>query len=178
MPLVSVVMPVFNGEMWLTEAIDSILAQTFTDFELLIVDDGSRDSSAEIIRGYEKRDERIRFFQLECNSGTAVARNHAIAASIGTYITYMDCDDVCLPERLQKQVDFLDSNCDIGVVGTHAKAVSENMQHLYDRTPPERHALILLDQYIGEPFVHASVIAAARTSFDCWRLRRVNALGC
>ena len=137
MPLVSVVMPVFNGEKYLAEAIESILSQTFTDFELLIVDDGSRDCSAAIIRGYEKRDERIRFFQLECNSGTAVARNHAVAASIGTYITYMDCDDVCLPERLQKQVDFLQSNCDIGGVGTHAKAVSENMQHLYDRTPPD-----------------------------------------
>ena len=158
MPLVSVVMPVFNGEKYLAEAIESILSQTFTDFELLIVDDGSRDCSAEIIRGYEKRDERIRFFQLECNSGTAVARNHAVAASIGTYITYMDCDDVCLPERLQKQVNVLQSKPEIGGVGTHAKVVDADLQKLYDLTPPERHALVLLAQYIGEPFVHASVM--------------------
>ena len=63
MPLVSVIMPVYNGEKYVTEAIDSILAQTFTEFELLIVDDGSQDNSAEIIRAYEKRDGRIRFFQ-------------------------------------------------------------------------------------------------------------------
>ena len=77
MPLVSVVMPVFNGEKYLAEAIDSMLAQTFTDFELLIVDDGSQDRSAEIIRGIcEIREERIRFFQrLEKNRGVPFARN-------------------------------------------------------------------------------------------------------
>ena len=69
MPLVSVVMPVYNGEKFLAEAIESILAQTFTDFEFLIVDDGSQDNSAEIIRAYEERDDRIRFFQLERNVG-------------------------------------------------------------------------------------------------------------
>ena len=159
MPLVSIVMPVFNGEKWLAEAIESILAQTFTDFELIIVDDGSRDRSAEIIRAYEKRDGRIRFFQLECNSGTAVARNHAVAVSIGTYITFLDCDDVCLPERLQKQVDVLQSKPEIGGVGTHAKVVDADLQKYYDLTPPMHHALILLSQFIeGKPFVHASLM--------------------
>lgn len=80
MPLVSVIMPVHNGEKYLAEAIDSILAQIFTDFELLIVDDGSQDSSAQIIRSYEKRDERIRFFQIEYNVGVGSAKNHAIPA--------------------------------------------------------------------------------------------------
>ena len=108
-PLVSVVMPVYNGEKWLGEAIESILAQTFADFELLIVDDGSRDNSAKIIRVYEQRDPRIRFFQLERNSGTAFARNYCIKAANGTFVTYLDCDDISLPERLRKQVDFLES---------------------------------------------------------------------
>ena len=91
----------FNGEKYVAEAIDSILVQTFTDFELIIVDDGSQDSSAQIIRAYEKRDERIRFFQLVQNAGRAAACNHAIPLAQGEYLTLMDCDDVSLPERLQ-----------------------------------------------------------------------------
>ena len=83
MPLVSVIMSVYNGEKYLTEAINSILAQTFAEFELLIVDDGSKDNSAEIIRSYEQGDSRIRFFQLERNMGLASARNRGISAARG-----------------------------------------------------------------------------------------------
>ena len=158
MPLVSVIMPVYNGEKWLGEAIESILAQTFANFELLIVDDGSSDKSADIIRVYEQRDSRIRVFQLERNSGTAIARNYCIKASRGTYITYMDCDDISLPERLQKQVDFLNSNPQIGAVGTYASVVNEDLEFLRVRKPQKHHALILLDHYIGDPFVYASIM--------------------
>ena len=159
MPLVSVVMPVFNGEKYLAEAIDSILVQTFTDFELIIVDDGSQDGSAQIIRAYEKRDERIQFIRLEENMGPATARNCGIFASCGEYITSMDCDDVCLPERLQKQVGFLQSRPKIGGVGTHATVVDADLQYMYDRKPPQHHALILYEVFMGrDPFVHASVM--------------------
>ena len=123
MPLVSVIMPVYNGEKYLAEAIDSILVQTFTDFELLIVDDGSQDNSAEIIRSYVKRDSRIRFFQQEQNEGSANARNRGIANAKGEFIAAMDCDDVSLPERLQKQVDFLESHPEIGALGTRGRGV-------------------------------------------------------
>ena len=146
MPLVSVIMPVYNGEKYLAEAIDSILVQTFTDFELLIVDDGSQDNSAEIIRSYEKRDSRIRFFQLERNVGSAAARNRGIASASGAYIALMDCDDVSLPKRLQKQVDFLQANPEIGAVGVCGQAVNEDMTKLlYDLNVPERHCDILLE---------------------------------
>ena len=125
----------------------------------MIVDDGSQDGSAEIARAYEKRDERIHFSQFEHNSGVAAARNHAVAVSIGPYITFLDCDDVCLPERLQKQVDVLQSKPEIGGVGTHTKVVDADLQKLYDLTPPMHHALILLSQFIeGKPFVHASLM--------------------
>ena len=165
MPLVSVIMPVYNGEKWLGEAIESILAQSFADFELLIVDDGSRDKSAEIIRVYEKRDSRIRFFQLERNSGIAVALNHCIKAANGTYITYMDCDDISAPERLQKLVDLLESNPKIGAVGSHASVVNEDLEHLRVRNPHKHHALILLDHYIGDPFVHSSIMVRRELLF-------------
>ena len=125
MPLVSVIMPVYNGEKYLAEAIDSILA---TDRSLissyLIVDYGSQDKSAEIIRSYEKRDRRIRFFQLERNMGAAVARNRGDLQLQSWRLTLlgMDCDDISLPERLQKQVVFLQSNPDIGAVGVSGQA--------------------------------------------------------
>ena len=93
------------------------------------------------------------------NSGVAAARNHAVAVSIGPYITFLDCDDVCLPERLQKQVDVLQSKPEIGGVGTHAEVVDADLQKYYDLTPPMHHALILLSQFIeGKPFVHASLM--------------------
>ena len=158
MPLVSVVMPVFNGETYLAEAIESILSQTFTDFELLIVDDGSHDSSAEIIREYEKRDGRIRFFQLERNMGSAFSRNVGIDAASGEYIAGMDCDDVSPPERLQKQLDFMESNPEIGVLGTCALVVDHVMNPIFDYRVPEKHAHIALNMFLGWCVVGASVM--------------------
>ena len=117
MPLVSVVMPVYNTEKYVGEAIESILGQTFSDFEFIIVDDGSRDRSPAIIRDYERSDERIRCLRLERNAGTAAAKNHGIAAATGEFIAGMDSDDVSLPERLGKQLEFLRANPDIGAVG-------------------------------------------------------------
>ena len=104
----------FNGEKYLSEAIDSILRQTFTDFELLIVDDASTDSSVEIARAYEKQDTRIRCFQLGENLGAGPARNHAISAAKGEYLTPMDADDISVESRLQQQVSYLDDNPEVG----------------------------------------------------------------
>ena len=167
MPLVSVVMPVYNTEKYLAEAIESILTQTFTNFELIIVDDGSTDGSAEIIRAYERRDERIRFVQLGENMGDAGARNAGIALASGMYIAFMDGDDISLPVRLQKQVNVLESHPEIGGVGTHAKVVYEDLQYKFARKPPEYHALILLEQLLlGDPFVHASVMLRRNILLD------------
>ena len=149
MPLVSVVMAVYNGEDYLAEAIDSMLAQTLSDFELLIVDDGSQDNSAQIVRSYQNRDGRIRFFQLERNMGVADARNHAIAQAMGKYTTFMDCDDISLPERLEKQVAFLRANSNVEAVGTSGQAVSETLAPLFDLCMPQHHAIIVLDMFIG-----------------------------
>ena len=159
MPLVSVIMPVYNDEGYVATAIESILAQTFTDFELIVVDDGSSDASAAIVRAYANRDKRIRFFQLERNQGPAVARNRGIAAAGGDFVAGMDSDDISLPERLQKQVDFLLSAPDIGAVGTHARVVNADLQLLYHKTPPRHHAHLMLCQFIEDwTFVCASVM--------------------
>ena len=158
MPLVSVVMPVFNGEKYLAKAIESILAQTFTDFEFIIVDDGSRDRSAEIASSYAELDERIRFVKLARNRGVADARNQGMAIASGDFIAPMDCDDVSLPERLQRQVDFLGRNHDIGVLGTGAQAVNEDLRPLFNFDLPQQHALIVFNLFVGSFFIHPSTM--------------------
>ena len=148
-PLVSVVMPVYNGERFLAEAIDSILTQTFSDFELIIVDDGSTDGSAAIIQAYAERDARVRSVQLDMNEGVARARNRGIALSSGKYIAAMDSDDISLPERLQRQVEFLESHPDIGAVGVGTRMVDEDVTSLLDYRLPKGHALIVFEMLVG-----------------------------
>ncbi len=155
MPLVSVVMPVYNGELYLAEAIDSILAQTFTDFELLVVDDGSTDDSAVIVQAYEERDSRVRFFQLERNMGGGDARNHAIAYATGKLIAQMDCDDVSLPPRLEKQVGFLRAHPDIGGIGAGAHVLNHDFTTLlYNHEAQREHALVAWYWFMGYAFLH------------------------
>lgn len=114
-PKVSVVIPVYNRERYLAEAIDSVLAQTFADFELLIVDDGSQDRTVEIAKSY--RDPRIRIVQHERNQGVAAARNTGVTQARGTYVAFQDSDDIAYPDRLARQVAFLDSHPDYAAVG-------------------------------------------------------------
>ena len=160
LPVVSVIMPVFNGEKYLSEAIESILEQTFTDFEFLIVDDGSQDASAAIIQAYAERDKRIRFFQHERNMGQGPTLNTGLAAATGAYITNMDCDDISLPRRLEKQVRFLENYPHIGALGVCAQAKSKDMTTtLFDFTVPQEHAIIALSLFFGASFVGATVVA-------------------
>ena len=97
--LISVILPVYNGEKYLKESIESILNQTYTNFEFIIIDDGSKDSSLEIIKEYEKEDERIIVISRE-NKGLVASLNEGIATAKGKYIARMDADDVSLSERL------------------------------------------------------------------------------
>lgn len=153
MPLVSVIMPVYNGEQFLAEAIESILTQTFADFEFIIVDDSSTDESAAIIHSYAKRDQRIRLIQHEKNLGMSSARNTGIAAATGEYLAAMDCDDISLPERLEKQVDCLRSHPRIGGVGVGAQRVTEDLAPIETIQLPNSNALIVLAMIAGGPAV-------------------------
>jgi glycosyltransferase involved in cell wall biosynthesis len=114
-PKITVLMPVYNAEAFLNEAIDSILAQTFTDFEFLIINDGSTDASREIILSYN--DQRIRFVENERNLRLIATLNKGIDISFGKYIARMDADDISHPERLNTQFEFMESNLDIGLCG-------------------------------------------------------------
>src|SRR5512146_251636 len=106
-PIVSVIMAVYNGQEYLRESVESILAQTFADFELVIVDDGSTDRTPDLLRAYT--DARIRVIRTS-NQGQALARNCALTAARGRYIAVQDADDVALPGRLAAEVSFLDTH--------------------------------------------------------------------
>ena len=118
MPKVSIVMPVYNGEAYINEAIDSIIAQTFTDWEFIIVNEyGSNEAVTSILHDYEKRDRRIRVIQNETRLRIAESLNVGLRAATGEYIARMDADDIAGVNRLQKQVEYLDNNPDIGFLG-------------------------------------------------------------
>jgi len=125
-PLVSVLMPVFNGERYLRQAVDSILAQTFSDFEFIIIDDGSTDETASILDEYN--DLRIKLMNNSQNRGISYSLNRGISSALGEYIARMDCDDISCPDRLMVQVQFLDENIDIDVVGSWIEIIDENSQ--------------------------------------------------
>lgn len=124
-PKVSVIMSVYNGEKFLRDSIESILNQTFNDFEFIIIDDCSTDKTADIIKTYSYRDPRIRIITNEQNLGLTKSLNIGINESRGEFIARMDSDDVTLPERFEKQVRFLDENKDYGVVGAWAKVIDD-----------------------------------------------------
>lgn len=117
MPKVSVIMGVHNGEKTLRRAIDSILSQTFPDFELLICDDASSDKTDQIVKICQAEDERVVYLHNETKSGLAYSLNKCIEHSKGAYIARMDDDDFSHPDRFEKQVSFLDSHPQYAVVG-------------------------------------------------------------
>ncbi|MBD2028357.1 glycosyltransferase [Leptolyngbya sp. FACHB-711] len=126
---VSVVLPVFNAENFIAKSVRSILNQTFTNFEFLIIDDGSTDRTFDIIRSLENEDSRIRIFRTS-NRGIVDALNFGILHSSGKYIARMDADDIALPQRFEKQVDFLDKNSNYVIVGNSIGAIDQRGRFL------------------------------------------------
>ena len=124
-PAVSVLMPVYNGERYLSEAIESVLGQTFVEFELVIVDDGSRDASVEIAEAWARRDQRIRLV-LQDHLGLVPALNRGLAEVRGTWVARMDADDICVPDRLAAQMGYLARHHDVTLLGTYARHIGED----------------------------------------------------
>lgn len=121
-PLVSVIMPVHNAAAYLAQAIDSVLAQTFGDFELLVLNDGSTDNSNEVIQRYS--DKRLRVIQNEKNIGLTATLNKAVRLCRGEYIARMDADDICMPQRFEKQVNYLEQHADVSVLACRAQVIN------------------------------------------------------
>jgi hypothetical protein len=138
-PLISVVMPVRNGERFVAEAIDSILEQSHRHLELIVVDDGSTDGTAEILARYASRDDRFVVCRHPSSLGISASRNHGFRVARGAFLAVMDADDISVPHRLERQLQFLRSNPDIGVVGASVQQIDEDGRRgkvvMYPRGP-------------------------------------------
>lgn len=154
-PMVSVLLPVYNGVPYLAEAIASILNQTWKDFELIIINDGSTDGTGEIAQSFT--DSRVRYFE-QNNIGLAATLNRGIGLSRGAYIARQDADDISKPERFAKQVAYMEMHPDCGLIGTWADLSREGesanvvLMHQSDST------LIKIDLLFSNPFVHSSIM--------------------
>lgn len=137
--MVSVILPVYNGEKYLREAVDSILNQTFKEFELLILNDGSTDSTEEIIKSYS--DERIRYFNLE-HRGLPSTLNFGLLKAKYDYVARMDADDICHPKRFEKQMDFLVNNPSVDILGTNILRIYEGKKLKEKIRLPEKNTFI------------------------------------
>jgi len=128
-PRVTVLMPVYNGERFLHESLQSILCQSFADYEFIIIDDGSTDNSLTIIQSIS--DSRIQLIRNEINLGLVATLNKGVKLALGEYIARMDQDDVSWPDRLTKQVDFMDNNKHIGVCGSWVRFIPKGNNYIW-----------------------------------------------
>jgi glycosyltransferase involved in cell wall biosynthesis len=146
-------MPIHNGEAFVVEAIESILGQTFQDFEFLIIDDGSTDRSVEIVEGYD--DPRVRLVHNDKQIALIRTLNRGLELARGKYVARMDADDVSLPERLERQVAFMEANPTVGACGTWVAAIGNGDSEIwqYPEGAEEIRCRLLFDASIAHPTV-------------------------
>ena len=150
-------MSVYNGEKYLKEAIESILNQTFRDFDFIVIDDGSTDGTADILARYQQMDNRIRVYHQE-NKGITASRNRGCQLAKGEYIAVMDADDVSLPERLARQVEYLNAHPEVGVLGGCMEMINENGVPQNKVRTPTTPGMIRWSLLFGCCMVHSSVM--------------------
>ena len=155
-PLVSIVVPVYNAQNYLHETIESVLLQTYEKFELIIVNDGSTDNSEKIVRQFQKKDKRIILRNFK-NSGIASALNNGIQIAKGKYIARLDADDISLPHRIKKQVEFMEANPSVDVCGSWVEIFGEFNDNFICKFPTNDKQL-KTKLLFSVPFAHPSVI--------------------
>ena len=163
-PLVSVIMPVFNAEQFVEQAIASILAQSYKKLEFLIIDDGSKDSTVEKIIQF--KDSRIRLLTNEKNLGIAASLNKGIVESKGKYIARMDADDISLQDRIEKQCNFMEENPQIGILGTGYYEIDKNGERKQTYIYPEDDIEIKWKLLMGPIFPHPTVMLRKKVLVD------------
>jgi tetratricopeptide (TPR) repeat protein len=156
-PAISVLMSVYNGEAYLAEAVDSILGQSFRDFEFVIINDGSTDGTGPLLKKYAAQDSRIVLIEQE-NTGLVGALNRGLAAARAPYIARMDADDIALPDRLARQYEYLEKHPDIAVLGAAITLIDQDNQRIRDIAYPQGDAEISAFIKKGSPLAHPVVM--------------------
>lgn len=149
--LISIVMPVYNAGSFLREALDSVLSQTYKNWELICVDDGSTDNSLDILQEYVLIDSRIKVFKNHKNQGVSTTTNYAIGKCHGQYLARMDADDVMTPDRLDKQITYLGKNPQVVVLGGQCQLINEKDQSIGQKIFPCNHQEIYQMMYQAMP---------------------------
>jgi len=156
-PIVTVLMPVYNGGSFLAEAVESILGQTFTDFEFIIINDGSSDGSEDILLHYERLDERVHVYQQE-NRGLIASLNRGLDLARGKYLARMDADDISLPHRLARQVEILEQQPDLVILGSTYEVINETGKCIGVTRPLTFDTAIRWEMLFQCAFAHPSVM--------------------
>ncbi len=164
-PAVSIVMAAYNGEGTIGRALDSIIEQTFTDWELIVIDDGSTDATANVVQGYAARDPRIRLFRNESNLELSASLNKGIGLARADLIARADDDDINLPQRLERQVAYMQEHNETDVLGTAAYLLDETGQRVSVFMHPTTHAELKNLPFLKIQFFHPSVMIR-RSFFD------------
>lgn len=164
-PLVSVIMSVYNTEQYLAFAIESILAQSYSDFEFIIISDGSTDKSYNVIKKFAAKDKRISIINRAANKGLIASLNEGLDAARGNFIARQDADDISLPERLHLQVEYLQNHPEIGLLGTNIAVINEKGDKVSRKianvnflTTPDD---LKLAEVFSNQFAHGSIMVRA-----------------
>jgi glycosyltransferase involved in cell wall biosynthesis len=157
-PLVSVIMPAFNAGKFIADAIASITSQTYSNWELIVVDDGSTDNTKQIIRSFSKSNKKIKPIFLRKNHGESAAANIGFSKTKGKYIARIDADDIAHPKRLEKQIEFLEKHTDYILVGSQAIIIDENNQVIGKKIFPKDHQEIYKQYGTIHPILHPSIM--------------------
>lgn len=158
MPTVSVLLPVYNAEKFLNEAIESVISQSLVDWELILIDDGSTDSSLNILETFATQDSRIKIYKNEQNLGLIATLNKGVELCNGDYIARMDADDIMQPNRLEKQVLFLERNRGYGMCGTNALIIDQEGHETGRIVNLASNELLRINLLFSVPFVHPSIM--------------------
>lgn len=155
MPLISILTPVYNREQYIGAAIESVQQQSVQDWEMLIVDDASIDKTVAVVKRYQADDQRIKLIEKPNNSGISATRNCGLQEVQGKYIAMLDSDDVCFPDRFEKQLSFLKTHPKVGVVGAWAQHIGRSNRQF---TPQATDEVLRARTLYRCPFVHSSTM--------------------
>ena len=174
-PKISVIMTVYNSEKYVWETIGSILAQSYKNFEFIIIDDGSSDDSYNICAKYASQDERIRLYKNEKNIWVVKTRNKLLEAvrDDTKYIAIIDADDISYPERLEKQVEFLEDNPDISLLGSDIDIIDEAGQKIWERMYPHNHDEVKKSIFQKSPLAQPASMIRKSSLDEVWEYNEV-----